>query len=225
MGVATVVQLAAEGYHPGMRTILVFSGKGGAGKTTLARELAVAAHLGGRQVALVDLDPQAGLTGWFGRRQAETPILVALPPDHSFDRAAAGGIEELVIDLPPGLPGYVATLVATADVVLVPVRPTPDDLVAAVTVARTLTRHPAWAFVLSQTPPRSRLIDGALRQLAALGRVAPAALGFRQDFPAAAIEGMAAVEFPATKSAQEVRQLRSYVDYLGAQDREQATGG
>ena len=62
-----------------MDLILILSAKGGAGKTTVARELAVAATMAGRQVALIDLDPQAGLTGWYGRRAQETPRLVALP--------------------------------------------------------------------------------------------------------------------------------------------------
>jgi hypothetical protein len=47
--------------------------------------------------------------------------------------------------------------------------------------------------------------------LAGLGRVAPVSLGFRQVYPAAAIEGKAALEFATTKSADEVKQLRSYV--------------
>jgi chromosome partitioning protein len=195
-----------------MRTILVFSGKGGAGKTTLARELAVAGVLAGRSVAMVDMDAQAGLTGWFGRRQAEAPALVTMPPDHSLERFARGGVGDLVIDMPPGVPGYSGALVAQAKVVLVPVRPTPDDLVASVPIARSLAGHRAWAFVLMQAPPRSRLVDSTLRQLAALGRVAPVGLGFRQDFPAAAIEGLAAVEFPGTRSADEVQQLYTYLD-------------
>jgi chromosome partitioning protein len=198
-----------------MRTILVFSGKGGAGKTTLARELAVSGVMAGRTVALVDLDPQAGLTGWFSRRAADAPALVTLPDDGRLDRLAGAGIDELVIDLPPGVPSYAGSLVAKSDVILVPVRPSPDDLVAAVPIARSLEGQ-RWAFVLMQHPPRSRLVDGALRQLAALGRVAPGGLGFRQDFPAAAIEGLAAVEFPGTRSAEEVLQLRKYVDGLGA---------
>jgi chromosome partitioning protein len=65
-----------------MDTILVLSGKGGAGKTTLARELGVAGALADRRVALVDLDPQVGLTGWYGRRAQETPLLVAMPRDY-----------------------------------------------------------------------------------------------------------------------------------------------
>ena len=68
--------------------------------------------------------------------------------------------------------------------------------------------------MLTQTLPRSRLTDGALRQLAALGRVAPVSLGLRQDYSMAAIEGLAAIEFHSTKSAIEVSQLRSYVGTL-----------
>jgi chromosome partitioning protein len=194
-----------------MDTILILSGKGGAGKTTIARELGVAGVLAGRRVALVDLDPQFGLTGWYGRRAQDTPLLVAMPPNCDTAELAAAGIDELIIDLPPGLPPSVPVLIATAGAVLVPVRASPDDLLAVPAVVEALAEHPGWAFVLTQTPPRSRLVDGTLRHLAMLGRVAPINLGFRQDYPAAAIEGKAAVEFAGTKSADEVKQLRTYV--------------
>jgi hypothetical protein len=62
---------------------------------------------------------------------------------------------------------------------IVPVRPTPDDLLGAAPIARSLAGHPAWAFVLSQVPPRTRDLVGSLRQLAALGRVAPGHLSIR----------------------------------------------
>lgn len=197
-----------------MRTILIFSGKGGSSKTTISRELAVAGILAGRRVAIADLDPQAGITGWYARRSADTPIMIALPPGHDLTPLDASGIDELVIDLPPGVPDYTRTLVAQADVVLVPCRPSPDDLAAAAGIMDILEGARRWSFVMTQTLPRSRLTDGALRQLAALGRVAPVSLGLRQDYPQAAINGMAAIEFPGTKSAEEVTQLRSYVDTM-----------
>src|SRR5258708_3732075 len=187
-----------------MDTILILSGKGGAGKTTVARELGVAGELAGRRVALADQDPQAGLTGWYGRREAATPLLVTLPVgDREWTELAASGIDELIVDLPPGMPRSVAALITRADLVLVPCRPSPDDLVAVSSVVRALEAHPLWAFVLTQTPPRSRLVEATLRELAGAGRGAPVNLGFRQDFPAAAIEGKAAAAFSRPKSAQE----------------------
>jgi chromosome partitioning protein len=197
-----------------MHTVLVFSAKGGAGKTTVARELGVAATMAGHRVALIDMDPQLGLTGWYGRRTEETPMLAPSSLADDPGELAEAGVEELVIDLPPGFPPIVSRLIAGADAVLVPVRATPDDLTALTPVLRALDGHRCWAFVLTQTPPRSRLVDGSFRHLAALGRIAPVNLGTRQDYPAAAIEGKAAVEFPGTRSADEVKQLRSYVDSL-----------
>ena len=96
---------------------------------------------------------------------------------------------------------------------LVPVRPTPDDLLAAAPISRSLAKHPSWAFVLSQVPPRTRLLTSAVRQLAGLGRVAPAHVTFRADFPAAAIEGQAASEFTG-KAADETSALYAYVVQL-----------
>jgi hypothetical protein len=98
------------------------------------------------------------------------------------------------------------------------VRPTPDDLLAAAPIARSLAKHAAWAFVLSQVPPRSRLTVGAMRQLAGLGRVAPAHIVFRADYPAAAIEGKTAAEFTG-KAAQEATDIYAYViELLGEID-------
>ena len=94
--------------------------------------------------------------------------------------------------------------------VLIPVRPTPDDLLAAAPIAKSLARHPRWAFVLSQVPPRTRLLASAVRQLAAIGLVAPAQMTFRADYPAAAIDGSAASEM-AGKASDEAAALYTYI--------------
>ncbi len=195
-----------------MKMIVLHTPKGGSGKSTVARELAVAAA-GTMQTALADLDPQGTTSGWYRRREAKTPHLVKLDPLGSAEELKAAGVEVLVVDTPPGQPPFIGPLLARADVVLVPVRPTPDDLLAAAPIAASLSTHPAWAFVLSQVPPRTRLLAGALRQLAALGRVAPAQFTFRADYPAAAISGQAAYEYTG-KAAQEAADLWSYVQSL-----------
>jgi chromosome partitioning protein len=203
-----------------VKTLVLHTPKGGSGKSTLAREIAVASANAGVPTALADLDPQGTTAGWYKRRVADAPALVALTPggEAERDRIARAGVELLVIDTPPGQPTYIPALLASADAVLVPVRPTPDDLLGAAPIAKSLAKHPAWAFVLSQVPPRTRHLASAVRQLAGLGRVAPAHVTFRADFPAAAIEGQAAAEFTG-KAAEETLALYGYVmELMGGPD-------
>ena len=196
-----------------MKMLILHTPKGGSGKSTLAREIAVAAAAAGVQTALADLDPQGTTTGWYKRRKANTPALVPFGTDGRTDQIAAAGVELLVVDTPPGQPSWLPALLVKATGVLVPVRPTPDDLLAAAPIAKSLARHPAWVFVLSQVPSRSRLLNSAVRQLASLGRVAPIHVTFRADFPAAAIDGQAASEFTG-KASEEATALYAYVNTL-----------
>jgi chromosome partitioning protein len=196
-----------------MHTLVLHTPKGGSGKSTLAREIAAASARSGASTALADLDPQGTATGWYKRRQNEQPALVDLgaPPFRTkIDALSRAGLDLLVIDTPPAQPAFIPALLAAADVVLVPVRPTPDDLLAAAPIARSLARHPNWAFVLSQVPPRTRLLVSAVRQLAAIGRVCPTHITFRADYPAAAIDGSAAVESTG-KAADEAAELHRYL--------------
>ena len=202
-----------------MHIIVCHTPKGGSGKSTLARELAVAATTAGLRAALADLDPQGTTTGWYKRRQADAPVLVRFDPVGATTDLEAAGVELLIVDTPPAAPPFVPPLLRRASLVVVPVRPTPDDLLGAAPIARGLAGHPAWAFVLSQVPPRTRHLVGSLRQLAALGRVAPGHLSIRTDFPSAAITGNAACETDG-KAADEVRAIWSYVHTMleGARD-------
>jgi chromosome partitioning protein len=52
--------------------------KGGAGKTTLAVQLAVAFSAAGKRVALVDIDPQASIVDWY-RLRKDTPANTSCP--------------------------------------------------------------------------------------------------------------------------------------------------
>jgi chromosome partitioning protein len=181
-----------------VKVLVLHTPKGGSGKSTLAREIAVTAAAAGIATALADLDPQGTTTGWYKRRQSKDPTLVQLQPGGRTDHIAAAGAGLLVIDTPPGQPAFIAALLAGAD---------------AAPIARSLAKQPAWAFVVSQCPPRTRLLESAVRQLASLGRVAPAQITFRADFPAAAIDGHAAAEFTG-KAAAEIAELFAYVKAL-----------
>lgn len=170
----------------------------------------------GVSTALADLDPQGTTAGWYQRRKSADPALVDLGPAPFSVKIAslgAAGLDLLVIDTPPAQPPFLPALLTAGDLVVVPVRPTPDDLLAAAPIARSLARHPCWVFVLSQVPPRTRLLASAVRQLAAIGRVAPAQITFRADYPAAAIDGTAAAELTG-KAAEESAELFRYIQTL-----------
>ncbi|GGS03899.1 ParA family protein [Deinococcus sedimenti] len=64
-----------------MKTITVFNHAGGAGKTSLVRDVGYEMARSGLRVLLIDLDPQANLTGWLGidgvnRQQTVYPVAV-----------------------------------------------------------------------------------------------------------------------------------------------------
>jgi len=57
-----------------MRTIAVFSSKGGVGKSTLAVNVAACLAERGRKVLVVDLDPQATASHWLGAEDAARTV-------------------------------------------------------------------------------------------------------------------------------------------------------
>jgi chromosome partitioning protein len=204
-----------------MRTLMIAKQKGGVGATTLAREIGVAAAATGKRVVFVDLDPQGTLRGWWNRRTEgvegdpnpglATPSPANLPK--ALDDLDAAGIDLCVIDTPPSVHPFLGATMKHADLILLPTRPTTDDLDALPAVLDLVedSGRP-FAFVVTQAPPgRSRLYDDAVPVLAQRGRVAPA-LRIRGDFPVAAATGRAASEFaPKGKAAEEARDLWRFV--------------
>ncbi len=201
---------AVLGERPSVFTVVVASQKGGAGKTTLVRNLAVAAGAG---AALIDTDPQGSLTDWWERREAEAPALARLDGDMAAGLAALaeGGVEIVLVDTPPSAHSWLSDLLRLADMVLIPVRPSPDDLAA---VSGTLDLVEAagrpFAFVVSQAKPGTILAREAVPALAQHGRVAPVIIHDRVEFPTAAIEGRGVTEREGP-GADEMKQLLRYV--------------
>ena len=198
-----------------MKILVVASQKGGSGKTTLARNMAVAASKDGRRVVMIDLDPQDSLRGWWDTREAEQPSMLDRDPSPSdlprvLDQLAAD-VDLVVIDTPPSAGAWVQDIMALANLVLIPVRPSPDDLRAVgPTIEAANAAGTQFAFVLSQTS-RSRIVDAAHKELAEHGRVARAQLNMRVAHPETAITGEAALESPDAKAREEVQALWAFV--------------
>jgi len=204
-----------------MRVVMVAKQKGGVGATTLARELGVAAAAAGKRVVFVDLDSQGTLRGWWNRRTEDAqgdpnPALATPSPAKMADaieRLRAAGAELCVIDTPPSVHAFLGSVMRLADLVLLPTRPTTDDLEALPAILDLVEEAARpFVFVPTQVPAgRSRLYDDALPILAQRGRVAPP-LRLRIDFPVAAATGRTASEIAAKgRAAEEVEALWKFV--------------
>ena len=143
-----------------MQTIVVASQKGGAGKTSLLRNVAVAAAATRKNVVMLDADPQGSLTTWYNARGQDVPGLVRLdgqPIPALLDELRGAGASLAFIDTPPAASVATRELIAQADFVTLPVQATPDDL-GAIGATLDLVEAAAkpFAFVLSRVKHRSR---------------------------------------------------------------------
>jgi chromosome partitioning protein len=115
-----------------MRIIALASQKGGSGKTTIAAHLAVqAGRVGEGPAVLVDTDPQGSLGEWWRERKDDTPALATVKLDEldaNLVELRSYGTAVALIDTPPALTGSIERVIATADLVLIPARPSPHDL-------------------------------------------------------------------------------------------------
>lgn len=194
-----------------MKTIALFSQKGGSGKTTLTVHLAVAAQLAGQRVGILDLDPQASAVAWHRTRGADSlPVTVAVPDSElarAIEGAEADGFDLVLIDSPPHVAPIAARIVAVADLVLVPVRPSPMDLSALPSTIRLIENARA-AFVLSACPIRAPEIEETRTILQKYGRQIYGPITERRPFFRAVTAGQSVSEFePAGPAATEIREL------------------
>ncbi len=117
-----------------MKIIAVISQKGGAGKTTLAVNLAVAAELQDVPTVLIDLDPQSSAKTWHDLRASkEAPFVVSSQAsrlEEVIGAARTNGAELVIIDTAPHSESAALAAARAADLVLIPCRPAILDLKA-----------------------------------------------------------------------------------------------
>jgi chromosome partitioning protein len=205
-----------------LKVISFVNQKGGAGKSMLAINLAVAAEISGEKVCIVDLDKQGTVANWFNIRTSETPLVIApnvapsavihLRVGDLIAKLAGEGFSLIVIDTKGEESHDTRDAMKAADLCLIPLRPAGPDLHAirpTVVALRVLGRK--FALVVNQALPnkKSKLTAALMTALAHDGLVVPLAVAARASFQKSYSMGQAVMEFEGEggPGAEEIKEL------------------
>jgi chromosome partitioning protein len=150
-----------------MPIVAIVNQKGGTSKTTLSTNLAWALTEKGK-VLLLDADPQASSQNW-GADSDQMPTNLTVKGTGSGDlarlvRSIASVYDWIIIDGPPGISKTTADAIRAANVVLIPLQPSPLDAWAAADIVKAVQARQKVtngnlqaAFVITMSQPRTRL--------------------------------------------------------------------
>lgn len=129
-----------------MQTVVVLNSKGGCGKSTIATNLASYYAVSGVKCMLMDYDPQGSSLQWIRSRPDHLPLIHGVNASRtrtgltrSWQMAVPAGTGRVVIDAPAGVCGLaLQEMLRRADILLIPVTPSPIDLHATTDFVREL---------------------------------------------------------------------------------------
>ena len=169
-----------------MITFAVLNQKGGAGKTTIATNVAAAAHLDKKRTLLVDLDVQSSSLDWFHARKEGSSLdgLAVVKADLALAlsrfREIGKGYDVVILDGPPRISDVTRAAAIAADVVLVPIQPSSLDFWAAKSTVDLLDEADGLRAELGRPKVRRLFVINRAITNSALARSAPAAFDRRE---------------------------------------------
>lgn len=211
-----------------MIVISCMSQKGGSGKTTFVANMAVAAIQAGRQVAVIDADPQASLRNWKSLRGPGQPRFAAIRESHLrrfpelLEKARGEDIDLVLVDTAPRLSQENRYIAEHSDVLVVPVKPRTFDFWAmeeTLSVISDLRERMPVIGVISEAPYARGIAEAsAVRSMfEAMTRMGiqpcPYPIRRREDYDLAVSDGLGVLEYaPNGKSALEIARIWSWLE-------------
>ena len=203
---------------PPVHVIAMLSQKGGAGKTTLAVNLAAATIARGKAASILDIDPQLSATDWYDHRDAPHPKVSSIPAGRiasALKSARLDAVNAVYIDTSGGAEADTLAAARAATYVAIPCQPSSLDISA---IGRTvdicaLANTPACIIINSTHARRTRLNQQVTDALVDYGiPIAPVTIGRRVACADSFAYGRSVIEHaPASKAAQEFTQLEQWL--------------
>jgi chromosome partitioning protein len=200
--------------------IAVLNSKGGVGKTTIATNLAACFAVDGRDVLLVDADPQASALEWKASRPEEAAALqiIGLPADnlHQEIKRLRNKYELLIIDGGGRITKTARAAALAADLVLIPTLPSKYDIAATqdfftqvLAEVTSLKEEVRAVILLNQVQAGTSISQAAHEQLTALQHpLLDTLLHLYVAYKESAAMGLSVVEYePKGRAAQEMTEL------------------
>ena len=219
-------------------TTLVINSKGGAGKTTVATNLASYFAANGVPAAIMDYDAQGSSLNWLRLRGPHAPRIhgANAAPQKSGLRSLGMhvpvNVRQLIVDAPAGATGLLLQeLLSRTHCILVPVQPSSIDIHATANFVRDLllngrlrARNIRLGVVANRVRRSSPVYQPLERFLASLGMPFLARLSDSEVYVESAESGTGIFEMDPAATAGEREQFMPIVEWVDPECRTRAAG-